>query len=194
METSNRPTPSPRPIGIVVAIAFLTFAGAMFYWASQKVAHQSKMSLYLPRADQSGLVAEPVTPPVGKATPKVPLKPEAQVRNLISALVEKSGTAPEGQWVVPKGTKLLKASLAGDTVTLDFNSALEDSSFWSGSEHEYVGIYAIVNTATQVPGVKYVKFQVEGKEIDTLGGHVELTEPLERDDSLLGKSEGGKGP
>ena len=46
-------------------------------------------------------------------------------------------------------------------------------------------VNAIVATLTEVPGVKKVQILVEGQKITTLNGHLDLEEPLERNDSFL---------
>jgi spore germination protein GerM len=46
-------------------------------------------------------------------------------------------------------------------------------------------IYAIVNTLNSLPTVEKTLITVEGKPLDTLGGHVEIEGPLESDEELV---------
>jgi germination protein M len=89
---------------------------------------------------------------------------------------------------LPKGVAVRSVRLKGDTVTVDFNSQFDDSRFWGGSEHSYLAVQAIVNSLTEVKGVSRVQLLVEGKAVETIVGHVELSGPLERDDTVIGKS------
>jgi hypothetical protein len=46
-----------------------------------------------------------------------------------------------------------------------------------GIASETLAIYSVVNSITaNVPSVKKVKFLIQGQEVDTLDGHVDLTE------------------
>jgi hypothetical protein len=56
-----------------------------------------------------------------------------------------------------------------------------------GSVAELLSVYAIVNAVTaNLPALSTVQILVEGKEVDTLAGHVDLRRPLQRNDALLG--------
>jgi hypothetical protein len=55
-----------------------------------------------------------------------------------------------------------------------------------GSFTELMTVYAIVNAiTTNLPAVQRVQILVDGKEADTLAGHVDLRRPLTRDLSLV---------
>ena len=48
-----------------------------------------------------------------------------------------------------------------------------------GSLDELFSVYAIVNTLTgNMPAIKRVQILIEGKEVDSLAGHVDLRNPL----------------
>ena len=48
-----------------------------------------------------------------------------------------------------------------------------------GSLHEVFTVYTIVNALTvNLPAITRVQILVEGKEVDTLAGHVDLRHPL----------------
>ncbi len=46
---------------------------------------------------------------------------------------------------------------------------------WGGSTGERLTIYSIVNTMTSLPEISRVRFLVEGREIESLAGHLDLT-------------------
>ena len=54
-----------------------------------------------------------------------------------------------------------------------------------GSYNELMVTGAIVNTLTEFPEIKKVQILVEGKKVVSLNGHMDLTDPLVRDTSLL---------
>ncbi len=55
-----------------------------------------------------------------------------------------------------------------------------------GTSAEELTIYAIVNAvAANLPAVTTVQILIEGKEVDTLAGHVDIRRPLRRTDSML---------
>jgi hypothetical protein len=55
-----------------------------------------------------------------------------------------------------------------------------------GSLNELLTVYAIVNAVSaNLPAVRRVQILVDGKEADTIAGHVDLRRPLTRNDSLV---------
>jgi len=56
-----------------------------------------------------------------------------------------------------------------------------------GSAAELLTVYAIVNAvAVNLPAVQRVQILIDGKEADTLAGHVDLRRPLRRNDAIIG--------
>ena len=59
-----------------------------------------------------------------------------------------------------------------------------------GSLTELLTVYAIVNAVTaNLPAVQRVQILVDGKEVDTIAGHVDIRRPLARDTSLVREGE-----
>lgn len=55
-----------------------------------------------------------------------------------------------------------------------------------GSLTEMLTVHAIVNAVTaNLPAVQRVQILVDGKEVDTIAGHVDIRQPLSRDTSLV---------
>jgi hypothetical protein len=55
-----------------------------------------------------------------------------------------------------------------------------------GSTAEMLTVYALVNAVvTNLPSVRRVQLLVDGKEVDTLAGHVDLRRMLERNDAIV---------
>jgi hypothetical protein len=103
--------------------------------------------------------------------------PVDQARRLIEALVEPIDK-PLLQ-AIPADTKLrtLFITDTGDAY-VDFSPELS-SKHPGGSLSELLTVYAIVDTLTvNLPAIVRVQILVDGKEVDTLAGHVDLRRPL----------------
>jgi germination protein M len=61
-----------------------------------------------------------------------------------------------------------------------------------GSLTELLTVYAIVNAVTaNLPAIQRVQILLEGKEVDTIAGHVDVRRPLARDSTLVRETETG---
>jgi len=88
--------------------------------------------------------------------------------------------------LIPAGTTLraFYATERGDAF-VDLSTEVI-SAHSGGSATELLTVYAIVNAVTaNLPAVQRVQILVEGREVDTLAGHVDLRRPHERDLSLV---------
>ena len=102
----------------------------------------------------------------------------AAVETLMEEPVEENLTT-----IFPKNAGIRSVTVNGDLATVDFDGNIAKG-FVGGSTGEEFLIGSIVNTLTNFPEIKRVKFLVDGKEIETLSGHMDLSLPLERMDSL----------
>jgi spore germination protein GerM len=103
--------------------------------------------------------------------------PVDQARRLMEALVEPIDK-PLLQ-AIPADTKLrtLFITDTGDAY-VDFSPELS-TKHPGGSLSELLTVYAIVDTLTvNLPAIVRVQILVDGKEVDTLAGHVDLRRPL----------------
>ena len=80
----------------------------------------------------------------------------------------------------PEDTSLLALYLASDgNVFVDLSEEVT-TGHSGGSLDELFTVYALVNALTiSVPEITAVQIMVEGREVDTLAGHVDLRQPLE---------------
>lgn len=85
--------------------------------------------------------------------------------------------------IFPKNARIRSVKVADDMATVDFDGSLTKN-FVGGSTGEELLVGSVVDTLTNFPEVKRVKFLVDGKEIETLSGHMDLSTPLERMDAL----------
>ena len=101
----------------------------------------------------------------------------AQARRIVEALLE---PAPEGlASAIPPGTALrgLFVGEQGDAY-VDFSGSLR-TNHPGGSASEILTVYAIVSTLTvNLPAITSVQILIDGHEVDTLAGHVDLRRPL----------------
>lgn len=103
----------------------------------------------------------------------------------VEALVNTDPVSKQLTNLFPAGTQVLGVKVDGDTATVNFNQNF--ASRGQGSFNERMMINAVVCTLTEFPAIKKVKFLVEGKEIDTISGHMDLLDPLTRNPDVLKK-------
>lgn len=142
---------------------------------SQKAATMD-ISVYYPDVNATGLVAVTKTVKAQEAE-----KYKAAVEALLAGTDDKNLTA-----VFPKKTKLRKVSVSGGVAKVDFDKNLT-SGFVGGSTGEEMLVGSLVNTLTEFSEIKKVQILVEGKEIDSLSGHLDLSRPVERMSELIKK-------
>jgi len=83
----------------------------------------------------------------------------------------------------PEGVRLLDVGIKDGVAAVDLSSKVMYPGL--GSEAEAVLVYSIVNTLSAFPSVQKVRLLVEGREVETIGGHMYIGEPLTKDYSLL---------
>jgi germination protein M len=148
------------------------------------VTEERKIVLYLPRETRDGFVLKPVTRKIGGQGSIL----DAAV-NALLATSKKEGLVGN---LIPKGTRLL------GPVTVDKGVAQVNLSkdfvnnFSGGSDLEVLTLNSLVATVVDSSGGKAerVRIQVEGKSVESLGGHMDLTEALTPDPAIV-KSEKG---
>ena len=86
--------------------------------------------------------------------------------------------------IFPDNAGIRNITVEDGLAIVDFDGGILKG-FVGGSTGEEFLIGSIVNTLTNFPEVTSVKFLVDGKEIETLSGHMDLSMPLERMDSLI---------
>jgi len=87
---------------------------------------------------------------------------------------------------VPAGTKLRALFLTerGDAFVDLSREAVTAHS--GGTLNELLTVYTIVNALTvNLPAVRSVQILVDGKEVQTLAGHVDLRQPLAKNQGLV---------
>jgi len=195
--SSRKKKSAPTGSRYWIIVVVLVFAAAVVcvWWVMN-----NKMSVEPP----VGITKEPQSPAreykkvtiyVLKSTDgEIGLSPEERtvtgnvepLRAAIERLLATNHEVGTSQGLVPVGTKLLSAKVRGSVAYLDFSSELQNN-FTGGSTQEELLVGAIAHTACQFKPIKKVQILIEGKKIDSIGGHIEIIEPVVPDPSLLVK-------
>lgn len=85
---------------------------------------------------------------------------------------------------IPAETRLLGVTVADGIATVDFSEELR-SKHPGGSSGELMTVYSLVDSLTGMAEIKQVQIHINGLPLDTLAGHLDLTRPLVRDESMI---------
>lgn len=138
-------------------------------------AQMMTLTLYFSTKDASALVAEK----------REVVKNDHPARTAIEELIN-GPKKPGLTKVIPATTKLRDLKIKDQVAYVDFSENFVKD-HWGGSSGEILTIAAIVNTLTEFPEIKGVQFMVEGKRLETLKGHLDLEEPLVRNEAIIRK-------
>lgn len=139
---------------------------------------RATITLYFPSASTDALVAE-------RREIVDTARPAERGTQVLAALLE--GPSTEGLLpAVPDGTTLRQLWIGkGGVAWADFSEQIA-SGIKGGSADELLTVYAVVDSlVANVPQIQRVGLLVEGRERDTLAGHVDVRRPLSSD---LGKT------
>jgi germination protein M len=81
---------------------------------------------------------------------------------------------------IPEGTQVNEVYIVDDIVYIDLSEEIFKN-HPGGSSGELMTVYSIVNTLTEIPMIKGVQILVEGNEMKSLVGHIDISMPLLRD-------------
>lgn len=109
----------------------------------------------------------------------------AQARAIVEAQLSAEAAAPLAR-AIPDGATLRGLYLSSrNEIFVDLDGAIR-SRHPGGSLNELLTVYAIVNAITvNLPDVQDVQVLIDGREADTLAGHVDLRQPLRKNESLI---------
>jgi spore germination protein GerM len=130
---------------------------AKMYWGSKSAAGQ-----LAPTVTELPLAKEPV------------LRAKQILNTLLAGPVD-----PEVRTLPPDAALLAFYLLPDGTAVADFSEAIA-TSIPSGIASEQLAVDSITRTlAANVPEVQRVKILIHGQEVDTLAGHLDLTQPFQ---------------
>ena len=139
-------------------------------------------TLYYGTPDGQALAAVKREVPLGEG-------PREQGRQILESELE-DAPAPYLS-LIPRGTTL-RAFYITDRGDAFVDLSTEASTLHpGGSTHELLTVYAIVNAVTaNLNSVERVQILIDGRQTDTLAGHVDLRRPFERDTVLVRETKG----
>lgn len=144
--------------------------------SSSSGAKEEKLAIkvYYPNEEGTKLLAVKRQVTIGKTD-----KYTAAMNSLLEGTQEKGQTT-----IIPKQAKLRSVKVANGVAKVDFSQALVKD-FVGGSTGETMLVGSVVDTLTEFPEVKKVEILIEGKPVETLAGHMDLSQPLARMSDLL---------
>jgi len=119
--------------------------------------------IYIPKVNPQGELTY-------ESKPVAIQNPDAPYTEVFETLIRESG-------VFPKGARLLGATVRDGTLQLNFSPELTQN-FEGGSDDEAALVNAITSTAGSFPNIERVQILVDGKPIESLGGHIDLSHAL----------------
>jgi spore germination protein GerM len=146
-----------------------------------------KATLFFASADSQRLVGVQQDVPLAEG-------PVAQARALVTALL--TSTPPDGlASTIPEGTALRGVYLSDQReLFVDLDETVR-SKHRGGSTQELLTVYSLVNTLTvNLSTIAAVQILIDGREADTLAGHVDLRRPLRKNEALIAPSEPPQSP
>jgi spore germination protein GerM len=173
-------------LGTVLAIALLTLLFVGPRWLSttappttEEIAatatetRKIRARLFYVNADGTGLTSVEQEVPYGEGTVE-------QAKRIIEVQL----VTPPDQLAsaIPQGTKLRALFLTDNgEAYLDLTGELRGN-HPGGTTNEILTVYSLVAALTSnLPAVKGVQILIDGKEVDTLVGHLDLRRPIEPD-------------
>jgi len=174
---------------ILVAVAFLIFFFVSLFdkiyppATGKRIAatkqEKQKVTLYFADSNERFLMAETRYVPQHK-------KMADQARELVTALID--GPHTELVPTFPAEATLKGVTVKMDTVYVNFGQQLRDL-HPGGSSSEMMTIYSLTNTlVTNVGGIQKVKIRVDGKDIETIRGHIDTRRPFSMKRELVVKN------
>lgn len=135
-------------------------------------------TVYRPDKDGEWLHAEKYELEIKKDTDKL--------KTALDTLVEGKPLSSSLINIFPEKTKILGVKTKDGIAEIDLSKEILKGTS-GGSLAEMMMVSSLVNTATEFSGVKSVQITVEGKKIETIGGHMDVLDTLQRNESLIKK-------
>ncbi|KRQ86476.1 Sporulation and spore germination [Caloramator mitchellensis] len=85
---------------------------------------------------------------------------------------------------IPNGTRILSINKNEDILVVNLSNEFIKN-HPGGIDKERATLYSIVNSLTEIPGVKGVQFQIGGRKYDTYKGNISINAPLRRNRDLF---------
>jgi spore germination protein GerM len=167
---------------VFLALFFITlfdyiYPPATGKYTAAKKKEKLEVTLFFSDANERFLIPEKRFIPREK-------EPEEQAQEIVKALLTGSKTGLVGTF--PEKAELQGVKMeGGDTLLVNFRESLAEN-HPGGSAAEMATIYSLTNTLTvNIPVIKKVKILIEGKERESLKGHIGLKNPFTVNKELI---------
>lgn len=150
-------------------------------------ANESKQGTSKPESAKPVTVEVQLYYPDEEGEKVVPVKATVAAKDKYKAVVEaliKGTDTPHLTGIFPKGTKVNRVMVQNGLATVDFSPELVER-FVGGSTGEEMLVGSLVNTLTEFPEITSVQIVVNGKETETISGHLDISAPFTRQPGLL---------
>jgi spore germination protein GerM len=98
------------------------------------------------------------------------------LRRVIEELI--AGPGGEGVATLPSSVRVRGAFIHDKTAFIDFSTEIKDE-FSGGTAAEYMLVSSVVQTVcANFTDVEAVRILIDGKQVDTIGGHLLIAKPL----------------
>lgn len=155
-------------------LAALVWVGQGWQRAAESVAPGRRpLVVYYASRDADRLVGERYWVEAGGSTPGRAVE-----------LLLKGPASPALVSPLPRGTRVLEVQVRGGEAWVNFSEDILRL-HEGGTAGEVMTVYALVNTLTELEGIHRVGILVEGRPVESLVGHLDLAEPLARDETLI---------
>jgi germination protein M len=137
-----------------------------------------KATLYFASEDGLRLVPAEVEVPLAEGV-------VAQARAIVEAQLTAAPPAPLAA-TIPQGARLRGVFVSErNEAFVDLDAAIR-TAHPGGTLQELMTVYTIVNALlTNLPTLQEVQILIDGQEVDTLAGHVDLRRPLRKNEGLI---------
>lgn len=171
--------------GGFLAFMFWALSDSIFPPDAEEAAakrERKEVVLYFSDANERFLVPEKRLVPKGKNT-------TAQAEEIVKALIE--GPKLGQIRTIPASAKLQGIRITEGMAILNFDNPFIEQ-HPGGTASEVATVYSLANTLTQnLTEIKKVRFQVGGKDVTTIKGHVDLREPIFPNKDLVKQTAAG---
>ena len=103
-------------------------------------------------------------------------KVEGIARRTMEELL-KGPASVESVQVFPDGTRLLDINIKPDGLCIVDLSA--EACGVVDKDQEKLMVYGMANTLSQFPSVQEISFMIDGEQVDSIGGYIDLSSPLQ---------------
>lgn len=125
--------------------------------------------------DGTSLVRTPITKKIDESAPQTAL----------NTLLIMPDTNNFYNPLAKANVKLLSLDMKGDLAIVNFSHEIK--TIKGSSLQELLLVGSIVNTLTEFKEIKQVQILVDGRRVESLLGHLDLSVPLKRDESIMYK-------